>query len=54
MTHPNAPLTSEGHGRLATLFVERGPTGRHAADRFQCSPATASKWARRYFTDRRP
>ena len=48
MTHPNAPLTSEGRRRLAVLIVEQGWTVRRAAERFQCSPATASRWARRY------
>ena len=48
MTHANAPLTPEGRRRLAVLIVEDGWPVRRAADRFQCSPATASRWARRY------
>ena len=48
MTHPNAPLTPEGRRRLAVLIVEEGWTLRRAAERFQCSPATASRWTRRY------
>lgn len=48
MTHANAPFTPEGRRRLAVLIVEDGWTLRRAAERFQCSPATASKWARRY------
>src|SRR5690625_4583346 len=48
MSHPNAPLTPEGRRRLAVLIVEDGWTIRRAAERFQVSPATASKWARRY------
>ena len=48
MTHPNAPLTPEGRRRLAVLIVDEGWTMRRAAERFQCSPATASRWARRY------
>jgi len=48
MTHPNAPLTPEGRRRLAVLVVDEGWTQRRAAERFQCSPATASRWARRY------
>ena len=48
MTHPNAPLTPEGRRRLAVLIVEEGWTVRRAAERYQCSPATASRWATRY------
>ncbi|MDR7294111.1 IS481 family transposase [Pseudoglutamicibacter albus] len=48
MSHPNAPLTAEGRRRLAVLIVEEGWTIRRAAERFQVSPATASKWAKRY------
>ena len=48
MTHANAPLTPEGRRRLAVLIVEDGWAVRRAAERFQVSPATASKWARRY------
>ena len=48
MTHANAPFTPEGRLRLARLIVERGWTARRAAERFQCSPATASKWAARF------
>lgn len=48
MTHANAPLTPEGRRRLAVLIVEQGWPVRRAAERFQVSPATASKWARRY------
>ncbi|MGO3555906.1 MAG: IS481 family transposase [Microbacterium gubbeenense] len=56
MTHANAPLTPVGRRRLAVLIVDQGWTVSRAADRFQCSSATASKWARRYraglpFTD---
>ena len=48
MTHANAPLTPEGRRRLAELVVVQGWSVRRAAERFQCSPATASKWATRY------
>lgn len=48
MTHANAPLTPEGRRRLASLIVDDGWAVRRAAERFQCSPATASRWARRY------
>ena len=48
MIHANAPLTPEGRRRLASLIVDDGWTVRRAAERFQVSPATASRWARRY------
>ena len=48
MTHANAPLTPVGRLRLARLIVEDGWPIRRAAERFQVSPATASRWAARY------
>ena len=48
MTHANAPLTPEGRRRLVVLIVDRGWPLRRAAERFQCSPATAKRWADRY------
>ncbi|CAQ02014.1 IS481 family transposase [Clavibacter sepedonicus] len=48
MTHANAPFAPVGRVRLARLIVEDGWPVRRAAERFQCSPATASRWARRY------
>jgi transposase InsO family protein len=45
VTHANAPLTPVGRRRLAELIVLRGWSVRRAAERFQVSPATASKWA---------
>lgn len=48
MTHANAPFTPAGRERLARLIVDQGWSARRAAERFQCSPATASKWANRY------
>jgi transposase InsO family protein len=48
VTHANAPLTPTGRLRLAKVIVEDGWPVRRAAERFQCSPATASRWARRY------
>ena len=48
MTHANAPLTPEGRKRLALLITRDGWSVRRAAERFQCSPATASKWAGRF------
>jgi transposase InsO family protein len=40
-------LTPLGRQRLAELVVVHGWSVRRAAERFQCSPATASKWAGR-------
>lgn len=48
MTHANAPLTPEGRRRIASLVVDGGGSYRRAAERFQCSPATAKKWADRF------
>lgn len=48
MSHANAPLTPIGRKRLAALIVDDGWSIRRAAERFQVSPATASKWAARY------
>ncbi|MGC5173364.1 IS481 family transposase, partial [Microbacterium sp. DT81.1] len=48
MTHANAPLTPEGRRRLAVLVVDQRWSLRRAAERFQCSPATAKRWADRY------
>jgi len=50
MTHANAPFAPEGRLRLARLIIEQGWSARRAAERFQCSPATATKWAARYRT----
>jgi len=41
-------LTPTGRLRLAKAIVDEGWGVRRAAERFQCSPATASKWAHRY------
>jgi len=41
-------LTPTGRLRLARTIVEDGWTVRRAAERFQCAPATAAKWAARY------
>lgn len=48
MTHANAPLTPEGRRRLASLIIDHGWSLRRAAERFQCSPATAKRWVDRY------
>jgi transposase InsO family protein len=48
VTHANAPLTPVGRRRLAALIVDDGWVVRRAAERFQCSPATAARWAHRY------
>jgi transposase InsO family protein len=47
VTHANAPLTPVGRQRLAELIVVHRWSVRRAAERFQVSPATASKWAAR-------
>lgn len=51
MTHANAPLTPVGRLRLARLIVEEKWPVARAAERFQVSSATASKWANRYRAD---
>lgn len=48
MSHANALLTPRGRLRLACCVVDDGWTLHRAAERFQCSPATAKKWADRY------
>jgi transposase InsO family protein len=48
MSHGNAFLTPKGRLRLARCVVEDGWTYARAAERFQCSTATAKKWADRY------
>lgn len=48
MVHANACLTPKGRLRLARCVVEDGWTYARAAERFQCSSATAKKWADRY------
>ena len=48
MPHRNAPLSETGRLRLARCVVEDGWPLRRAAERFQVSPTTAARWARRY------
>ncbi|MGY4649747.1 transposase-like protein [Mycobacterium sp. URHB0021] len=48
MSHANALFTPRGRLRLASCVVEDGWTYARAAERFQCSTATAKKWADRY------
>lgn len=48
MSHGNADLTPKGRLRLARAVVDRRWSLRRAAERYQCSPATAKKWADRY------
>lgn len=48
VTHANADLTPKARAKLARLVIEQGWTLRRAAERFQCSPATAKKWVDRY------
>jgi transposase InsO family protein len=46
--HRNAPLTETGRLRLARCVVDQGWPLRRAAERFQVSATTASRWANRY------
>jgi transposase InsO family protein len=46
--HRNAPLSETGRLRLARCVVDDGWPLRRAAERFQVSPTTASRWAGRY------
>jgi transposase InsO family protein len=46
--HRNAPLTELGRLRLARCVVEQGWPIARAAERFQVSRPTATRWARRY------
>jgi transposase InsO family protein len=48
MPHRNAPLSETGRLRLARCVIEEGWPIRRAAERFQVSPTTASRWAHRY------
>lgn len=48
MPHANAPLTELGRLRLARCVVDDGWPLRRAAERFQVSVTTASRWAARY------
>ena len=48
MPHANAPLTERGRLRLARCVVEDGWPLRRAAERFQVSVPTATRWAGRY------
>lgn len=48
MSHANALLAPKGRLKLASAIVDQGWPIRRAAERFQCSPTTAKKWADRY------
>ena len=48
MPHANAPLTERGRLRLARCLVEDGWPVARAAERFQVSRPTATRWAARY------
>jgi transposase InsO family protein len=48
MSHRNAPLSETGRLRLARCVVDDGWPLRRAAERFQVSATTASRWASRY------
>jgi transposase len=47
MSHRNAPLSELGRLRLARCVVDEGWPLRRAAERFQVSATTASRWAGR-------
>lgn len=48
MVHANAPLSELGRLRLARAIVEDGWPVARAAERFQVSRTTATRWAERY------
>ncbi|MFI9818083.1 IS481 family transposase [Saccharothrix variisporea] len=48
MPHANAPLTELGRLRMARCVIDDGWPLRQAAQRFQVSVGTASRWAGRY------
>lgn len=48
VTHDNADLTPKARGNSPVWSSRKGWTLRRAGERFQCSPATANKWADRY------
>lgn len=48
MVHANAPLSELGRLRLARCVVEEGWSIARAAERFQVSRTTATRWTRRY------
>jgi transposase InsO family protein len=48
VVHRNAPLTETGRLRLARCVVEQGWPIAWAAERFQVSRPTATRWAQRY------
>jgi transposase len=48
VVHPNAPLSPQGRWRLVRLVVEEGWPVARAAERFQVSRTTASRWVGRY------
>jgi transposase-like protein len=48
VVHRNAPLTETGRLRLARCIVDDGWPIARAAERFQVSRPTATRWAQRY------
>lgn len=48
MTHRNSPMTPEGRRRMVDVVVVQGWSYRRVAERYQVSPATVSKWVKRY------
>jgi transposase-like protein len=48
MVHADAPLSELGRLRLARCIVEDGWSVARAAERFQVTRTTATRWAARY------
>ena len=48
MSHGNAFMTERGRLALARCVVDDRWPLRRAAERFNCSPSTAKRWADRY------
>jgi hypothetical protein len=48
VVHRNAPLTETGRLRLARCIVDQGWPVARAAERFQVSRPTATRWSQRY------
>lgn len=48
VAHTNADLIVRARGKLPPSVIDQGWTLRRAAERFQCSLATAKKWADPY------
>jgi transposase len=51
MVHANACLIARSRTKLRSVIIERGWSTRRDAERLQCLPATAKRWADRYRAD---